>query len=59
MECLHLAGRRHEALEVYQRARRILVDELGLEPSVELQKMQQAVLAACQSPPGQDLDLAA
>jgi DNA-binding SARP family transcriptional activator/tetratricopeptide (TPR) repeat protein len=42
---LHRAGRRSEALDVYQDARRILIDELGLEPGPELRRAQEAVLA--------------
>jgi DNA-binding SARP family transcriptional activator len=45
MRALHRAGRRSEALEVYQEARRILIEELGLEPGPELRQAQQAVLA--------------
>jgi DNA-binding SARP family transcriptional activator len=37
-------GRRTEALAAYQRARRVLVDELGLEPGPELRELQRAVL---------------
>ena len=37
-------GRRAEALAAYQRARRVLVDELGLEPGQELRELQRAVL---------------
>ncbi|WP_327087294.1 NB-ARC domain-containing protein [Nonomuraea sp. NBC_01738] len=36
MAALGQAGRRSEALEAYGRARRILVEELGLEPGAEL-----------------------
>ena len=46
MRALHRAGRRSEALEVYQDARRALIDELGLEPGPELRRAQDAVLAA-------------
>jgi DNA-binding SARP family transcriptional activator len=45
MRALHRAGRRSEALEVYQDARRTLIDELGLEPGPELRRAQDAVLA--------------
>lgn len=37
-------GRRAEALAAYQRARRALVEELGLEPGPELRELQRAVL---------------
>ncbi|GFJ95907.1 SARP family transcriptional regulator [Phytohabitans rumicis] len=42
---LHLARRRSEALDTYQRARKVLVDELGIEPSPELQRLHAAVLS--------------
>jgi DNA-binding SARP family transcriptional activator len=45
MLALYRAGRQAEALEVYQRTRRHLDDELGLEPGVELQRLERAVLA--------------
>jgi class 3 adenylate cyclase len=45
MLALYRAGRQAEALDVYQQARRFLVDELGIEPSPELQKLHSAVLA--------------
>jgi DNA-binding SARP family transcriptional activator len=38
-------GRRAEALDAYLRARRVLVEELGLEPGPELHELQRAVLA--------------
>ncbi|MFJ4378171.1 BTAD domain-containing putative transcriptional regulator [Streptomyces albidoflavus] len=44
MLALHRSGRRPEALQAYQRLRRALVDELGLEPSAALQRMQRHVL---------------
>ncbi|MFC5723493.1 BTAD domain-containing putative transcriptional regulator [Streptomyces gamaensis] len=43
---LYRAGRRAEALQAYQRARTALSDELGLEPSAELRRLHQAMLAA-------------
>lgn len=44
MLALHLAGRRAEALSVYQRAHRIMVDEAGIEPGSGLRDLQQAIL---------------
>ncbi|MGH3898222.1 MAG: BTAD domain-containing putative transcriptional regulator [Pseudonocardiaceae bacterium] len=43
---LYRAGRRSDALQVYQRARAALTSELGLEPSSELQRLHRAVLHA-------------
>lgn len=45
MLALYRSGRRFEAMEVYQQLRRSLVDELGLEPSSELMRLHQAILA--------------
>ncbi|MEV0972902.1 AfsR/SARP family transcriptional regulator [Microtetraspora glauca] len=42
---LNQAGRRSEALTAYQEARRLLVDELGLEPGAELREAHARVLA--------------
>ncbi|HEY8727110.1 MAG TPA: BTAD domain-containing putative transcriptional regulator [Gaiellaceae bacterium] len=44
MLALYRAGRQADALEVYQDARRVLMDELGLEPSEELRALQQSIL---------------
>ncbi|MFC7550756.1 BTAD domain-containing putative transcriptional regulator [Plantactinospora sp. GCM10030261] len=44
MTALHLGGRRVEALAAYHRGRRHLVDELGLEPGADLQRMHARVL---------------
>jgi len=44
MLTLYLSGRRCEALEVYQAFRRRLREELGLDPSPELQRLQRALL---------------
>ncbi|GAA1262311.1 hypothetical protein GCM10009665_59960 [Kitasatospora nipponensis] len=41
---LYRAGRAPRALAVYQKLRDTLVDELGLEPSGQLQRLQQAIL---------------
>ena len=45
MLALYRAGRQADALDVYARARRRLIDDLGIEPGVGLRQMQQAVLA--------------
>jgi DNA-binding SARP family transcriptional activator len=44
MTALVGAGRQAEALAAYQRARRVLVDELGVEPGQELQDLHQRIL---------------
>lgn len=44
MVALYRCGRQADALAAYQRARQILLDELGLEPGGELRRIQQAVL---------------
>jgi DNA-binding SARP family transcriptional activator len=44
MLALYRSGRQAEALDEYRRARHALVDELGIEPSRELQELEQAIL---------------
>jgi DNA-binding SARP family transcriptional activator len=44
MRALYRCGRQAEALEAYQDARTALTEELGIEPSRELQELQQAIL---------------
>jgi len=44
MLALYRSGRQAEALDVYQDARRRLVDELGIEPSPALQQVNGAIL---------------
>ncbi len=44
MLALYRSGRQAQALDAYQRARRVLVDELGIEPSPALQRLEQAIL---------------
>jgi DNA-binding SARP family transcriptional activator len=46
MQALDGCGRRGEALEAFQRARRALHDALGLEPGPQLRELQRAILAA-------------
>jgi DNA-binding SARP family transcriptional activator len=45
MLALYRSGRQAEALEAFQRVRRALTDELGIEPSQELRQLQRAILA--------------
>jgi DNA-binding SARP family transcriptional activator len=51
MLALYRSGRQAEALEAYQAGRRLLADELGLEPGAALRELQRAIL-------GQDPSLA-
>jgi DNA-binding SARP family transcriptional activator len=44
MLALYRSGRQAEALAVYQAARRLLGDELGLEPGRDLQRLERAIL---------------
>ena len=45
MLALYRSGRQADALETFQEARRVLADELGLEPGPELRVLQEAILA--------------
>jgi YVTN family beta-propeller protein len=44
MLALYRTGRQAEALQTYQHARRLLVDELGIEPTPALQRLERAIL---------------
>lgn len=45
MLALYRSGRQADALRLYQETRRLLVDELGIEPGPALQRLQRAILA--------------
>jgi DNA-binding SARP family transcriptional activator/class 3 adenylate cyclase len=44
MTALYRAGRQGEALRAYQRARTTLAEELGIEPSTELRRLEAAIV---------------
>ncbi len=46
MLALYRVGRSSDALEVYRETRRLLVEELGMEPGQELRSLEQAILQA-------------
>ncbi|MFI1469054.1 BTAD domain-containing putative transcriptional regulator [Streptomyces wuyuanensis] len=50
MRAFHLAGRRSEALGIFHRLRKNLMDDLGLEPSEQVQRTQQVILNSASSP---------
>ena len=45
MLALYRSGRQAEALEVMREGRRLLVDDLGIEPGPELRRLESAILA--------------
>jgi DNA-binding SARP family transcriptional activator len=44
MLALYRAGRQADALDLYRRTREVLVEELGIEPSADLQELERAIL---------------
>jgi len=44
MLALYRSGRQAEALQAYQDARRVLLEELGIDPSPRLRELEQAIL---------------
>jgi DNA-binding SARP family transcriptional activator len=56
MVALYRAGRRSDALAAFRDARRVLVDEVGVEPGAELQELHRQIL---DGDPALDADLAA
>ncbi len=46
MLALYRSGRRTEALETFRLLRSVLIEEIGLEPSPRMYRLQQAMLTA-------------
>jgi tetratricopeptide (TPR) repeat protein len=53
MKALSRSGRRADALQVYTDTRRVMVDELGIEPGSELRDLHRRLLAADEPSPAQ------
>lgn len=50
MSAQHLAGRRADALETYRIGRKVLVEELGIEPGPALQQLHRRILQDSDTP---------
>lgn len=50
MTALHRTGRQAEALQAYRRLRRVLVEELGVEPCAEVQALHGEILRSATRP---------
>ncbi|MGW0481044.1 BTAD domain-containing putative transcriptional regulator [Nonomuraea sp. NPDC003214] len=49
MTALYRSGRQAESLQVYRDARRMMIEELGIEPNERLQQLESAILTADES----------
>lgn len=49
MTALYRSGRQAESLQVYRDARRMMIEELGIEPNEQLQQLESAILTADES----------
>ncbi|MDG4830089.1 tetratricopeptide repeat protein [Solwaraspora sp. WMMD1047] len=56
---LYRLGRTAEALDLYTRTRRLLADELGIDPGHDLQQLHQAILRGDALPPPPDRQIQA
>ncbi|HVE45537.1 MAG TPA: BTAD domain-containing putative transcriptional regulator [Acidimicrobiales bacterium] len=50
MIALHQSGQQADALRAFQRARRVVIEQLGLEPSARLKELERAILAQDEAP---------
>ena len=57
MLALYESGRQADALATYQQARGMLVDQLGIEPSRDLQNVHRRILSGDHPPPGSPVEI--